>query len=418
VIRATVVSTIDQACLSALSFGIAFALIHFATKEQYGLYAQLTNLQSFFSPINAGVFISAYLAIASKLVGDERTEFRAAMARAEFVVSVASAVFVIGLCSFCSPLFGYRLTFGTCMAFGLALLGLWWREFGRIVQFTDFRFASALRMDIVYCLVTSIVMVLMAVICGLTVTVTLWSMGLGALAASIFPLFGQNRSARPDLPSIGKHLTVSWDIGKWDVLGSIVTWGYQQSYIYFAAGMGGLSAAAEIAAARLLVTPLALLWASFANVLRPKASHLFAVGTSKEICSLAKHSSVFVLSTSIAYLILLLALLPAMEKTVFGGKFHHLTLLVTWWTIYIALTGQSTIASSILRSALEFRQVFNRQLVSCIAAVGLLSAGSRFGPIESIVIVLVAIEAVSAGLLWHRLNKVLSRAKLSRLGGS
>jgi hypothetical protein len=61
-----------------------------------------------------------------------------------------------------------------------------------------------------------------------------------------------------------------------------------------------------------------------------------------------------------------------------------------------------------LRSALEFRQVFHRQVLSCVAAVILLTIGLRLPAIESLVMALVVVEVVSAGLLWRRLSTTMS----------
>jgi O-antigen/teichoic acid export membrane protein len=408
VIRATFVSVVDQALLSGLNFALAFALIHFGTKEDYGLYAQLINLQSFFSPLHAGVFVSAHLAIASKLQGTRLINFRTSIARAEVAVGAASAVIVIGICSIGGKFFGSTLTPATCAAFGIALLGLWWREFIRTTQFTELKFHRALQVDATYCLSTAAGAAVAAVVFPLAVSSIFWCMAFGALVATAGPLYSALRASAVDAPAIKRDLLLSWNMGRWDVLGSVVSWGYQQSYVYFAALHGGLVAAAEISAARLLVTPLALMWASYANVLRPKASQLFAAGSYTEIRRLAMRSSAFVVCATALFGIGALAAMPFFERYLFSNKFHHLRLLTLCWLVYICLTGLGTVMSSVLRSALEFQQIFHRQVISCIAAMVLLGLGARYGGIESIVIALTIVEAISVVLLWERLHRALS----------
>ena len=84
-----------------------------------------------------------------------------------------------------------------------------------------------------------------------------------------------------------------------------------------------------------------------------------------------------------------------------------------WWILYFALTGITTVAASVLRSALEFRQVFIRQLISCVAAVVLLTAGLQFPAVEALVIALVIVEAISAALFWHGLKTTLVYRSMS-----
>jgi O-antigen/teichoic acid export membrane protein len=101
-------------------------------------------------------------------------------------------------------------------------------------------------------------------------------------------------------------------------------------------------------------------------------------------------------------------LIPMLSRSLVGGKFEQLVPLTLWWIVYVMLTGISTVASSVLRSALEFRQVFQRQVVSGVAAVVLLTMGLKSPAIESLVIALILVEAISAGLFWHRLNVAVS----------
>lgn len=406
-IRATVVSTIDQALLSALNFGLAFLLIHLTTKDDYGLYAQLINLQSFFSPVHAGVFVSAYLAMASKLNGGNLSSFRASIARSEIAVSLLSGCLVVTLCSVGGQLFGLRLSVGTCLAFGLSLIGLWWREFIRTTQFTQLLFQRALRVDATYCAATVAAAALLAATGHLSVGAIFWCLAAGAIVATAAPLLASVRAAPVDAQSVLRDLRLAWSMGRWDVLGSVVSWGYQQSYVYFAALHGGLDGAAEISAARLLVTPMALMWTSYANVLRPRGSQLLAASSHAALRRLAIRSSLFVIAVTAAYALIALLALPLLERFLLAGKFRHLGPLMMCWTIYICLTGLTTVASSVLRSALEFRQIFNRQVISCVAAIALLAAASSHGAL-SIVAALSAVEAISVIMLWHRLGAALS----------
>jgi O-antigen/teichoic acid export membrane protein len=406
-IRATITSAVDQALLSALNFGLAVLLIHFASKPEYGLYSQLMNLQAFFSPFHAGIFASAYLALASKLEGEKHVMFRTAMARAEVIMSVASTLIVILICVIGARLFWATVTPSLCLAFGIALLGLWWREFARQMKFSTFSYDQVLNLDLAYILVTTIAVAGVLATSSLTTTSAFWCVAVGGIVAAAPPLAAAARGVALEKSAIRDALSVSWKVARWDVLGSIVTWTYAQSYVYFAALHGGLDAAAEISAGRLLATPLSLMWASYGNVLRPNASRLTS-GLHSELRKLALRSALFVVGSSLLYALTIFALIPTLNRSLFGGKFEQLVPLTLWWIVYVMLTGISTVASSVLRSALEFRQVFQRQVVSGVAAVALLTMGLKSPAIESLVIALILVEAISAGLFWHRLNVAVS----------
>jgi O-antigen/teichoic acid export membrane protein len=407
-IRATLISAADQALLSALNFGLALLLIHFASKPEYGLYSQLMNLQSFFSPFHAGIFSSAYLALASKMDKARQLSYRTAMARAEVAMTALSTVLVVVICWAGARIFWPALAGGTCVAFGVALLALWWREFVRQMKFASLRYDQALNVDMIYALVTAATAAGVLAASNIGAGAVFWCMAAGGIVAAAAPLVSAIRGTAVGNAAILQDTLMSWRMGRWDVLGSVVTWAYAQSYVYFAAIHGGLDAAAEISAGRLLASPLALLWASYANVLRPSASRLLASGSHLEIRRLAMRSALFVAGVSLLYALMIFAVIPVLDEFVLGGKFVQLRPLTLWWIVYFMLTGVSTVASSVLRSALEFRQVFHRQALSGAAAVILLAIGLRLPAIESLVIALVIVEAISAGLFWHRLNIAVS----------
>jgi O-antigen/teichoic acid export membrane protein len=408
VIRATVISTIDQAMLSALNFGIAALLIHYASKEDYGLYSQLVNLQSFFSPLHAGVFVSAYLVLASKMDQSRQFVYRGSMAQAELAITVSSAVLVVAICAAGGWLFNSSITSNSSIAFGCALMGLWWREFVRQTRFANFSYGQALNIDATYCAITVAALGWVFLRHDLTTQSVFWCMAIGGLAAGA-PLLKIVRGVHVDLADISREVALSWSVGRWDVLGSFVTWGYGQSYIYFAALHGGLNEAAEVSAGRLLGVPLSLMWISYANVMRPSASRFLADGDSMEVHRLARWSIAFVIGLSVAYSLLVYLLVPMLEPSLFGGKFPMLRPLAMCWVAYFALTGISTVAANLLRSALDFRQVFRLQVASGIAAVMLLGISMSFAAAESLVVAMVVLEMVTSVLFWQRARQVLGK---------
>jgi len=409
-IRATIISVIDQALLSALNFGLSVLLIHYASKQEYGLYSQLINLQPFFSPLHAGIFVSAFLALAAKMDAREFSAYQSRIARVELGASITMCVIVVGIISLGAKYFGFNISFMTCLAFGLALIGLWWREFVRQIQFARMKHVLTLKIDATYCVVTVALILVVLATSGFNTTAALWCMGIGGVIATALPLFQAIRHETSESLSYRQSIAMSWQMGRWEVLGSVLTWGYAQSYVYFAALHGGLDAAAEVAAGRLLATPLSLMWASYANVLRPSASRLLATSSYQETNQLALRSTGFVVGSSVLYALVVYFLVPIVNQKLFGNKFDHLQSLSMWWIAYVGLTGITTIASSVLRSGMQFRQVFTRQLITCAIAVLLLSASLKLPGIHSLVVALIAVEMISAIQCWRQMHLMLHRS--------
>jgi O-antigen/teichoic acid export membrane protein len=400
-IRATVTSTVDQALLSALNFGLAFLLIHFASKQDYGLYSQLINLQSFFSPFHAGIFVSAYLALASKMDGSRLVAFRHSMAQAEVVMTIFSSMLIVAVFLIGSKVLDSHLSVNICLAFACALLGLWWREFIRQTRFVELRYDHALHIDAIYCVATCLALGPIVALNKLTTGAVFWCMAFGAIIAAGLPLSALVRGTSFNATAIKSDVSLSWNVGRWEVIGSVVTWGYAQSYIYFAALHGGLDEAAETSAGRLLAMPLALLWASYANVMRPNVSKMLTRGSFEGAQQLATRSALLVVAVSVIYASIMFVVIPMLAPTLFGGKFPLLKSISMWWILYFALTGVSTVGASMLRCALQFRQVFHLQVVNCVIAISLLTVSLRFPTAESLVVALVIIESISALLFWR-----------------
>lgn len=400
--RATFTAVIDQVLLSALNFGIAAALIYFSSKEDYGLYAQLINLQSLFSPLHAGLFVSAFLAIGSRKHSAEYERYRASMVRAELLLTIPSAIIVALLTYLGIHLLGAEITWQAAVASAIALLGLWWREFSRQQHFATARYAAVLRIDSSYLALAIFTMAIFAIANRLSSVTMLWCLGIaGAAAASNTFLAAIKTSTTAN--DMVKHVAESWRIGRWDALGSFATWGYAQSYLYLAAIQGGLNLVAEMSAARLLATPLALLWASYANVLRPTASKLFAAHDLRGIRQLAIKAAAVVLALSASYALFLPMILPMLEPLLKEKGFQHIQQLAFAWSVYFAVAGISTVAASILRSALAFKEVFVFQIISCIAAVAIFAISFRFTHHASLIVGLTVVELISTTLLWRNL---------------
>jgi hypothetical protein len=105
---------------------------------------------------------------------------------------------------------------------------------------------------------------------------------------------------------------------------------------------------------------------------------------------------------------------PWINRVAFGGTMQHLRELSLWWTAYIAVCGFTTIASSVMRSALAFRQLLGLQVVTSMVALPMLAVSLAFPFVESLVVAMLASECVSATISWMRMNLVVMRSADAR----
>jgi O-antigen/teichoic acid export membrane protein len=405
VIRATAVSLVDQGLLSAVNFALGLTLIRFATAEEYGLYTQLTGLQSLFSVVHAGLFVSAFLAVLPRKSGAARAEYRAGMARAELVVTFVSMLLVAALTWVVAAWFEHPVSMLVSMAAACALLSLWWREFVRAGHFAELAPLRVLWVDTGFAVLVVAGMIGLVSAQAVSAANVLWCIGIAGVAVTLVPILRKSRESRVDAHSVRTNVAASWQAARWEVLTSLVAWSHAQTFVYFAAAQGGLRGAAQISAARLLTMPLALVWASYANILRPSASRLLEGADSRHgLMRLARNSALFVIGLAAVYALVLTLALPLLEQLLFAGKIVDLHGLTSLWLVYFTLTGMTTIAASVLRSALRFKMIFAIQALCAACAVLASFAGLAFATPAVFIVVLIAVELLLASLLWRQLH--------------
>lgn len=418
-LRPTLIAFVDQALLSALSFALSLVLIRYAAPAEFGLYSQLLNLQSLFSVVHAGLFVSGLLALHSTVPATGRAGLAASLARADARFGLACAPLIAATTYVGAFALNGAISVACALASALAIIGLWWREFSRAAYFADLDVERALTLDLGYALVVAAALPLLALLLPISAGTVLLATGLGGVAAGGVALarFAGARTTAVTAPA----WRAAWHHGQWDTYGSLVTWLQSQSYVYFAALAGGLAMAGSVSAARLLGMPLALAWASGANVLRVSVARGLATHEGPTVTRLVRRALVAVVALSAGYALLVVAAFPAADRLLYHHKFPDLRTDVAWWLAYFTLTGVSTTGAAVLRGALRMARLFRFYLVACgvtLAALGLLTLLHHSA---SIVAALAAGEVALSVLIWievHRLRRSLHAAWRERVPSS
>jgi O-antigen/teichoic acid export membrane protein len=403
-LRPVIVAFIDQALLSALSFALAIALIRHAPAAEYGLYSQLLNLQSLFSVVHAGVFVSGFLAVHASLPAARRIDFVRYMARRDALFGLTGTIVVAALTLIGAALLRSPVSPATAVASSLAVLGLWWREFVRAGHFAELRADRVLRLDVGYVALAAFALALLAAWQPLSAGTVLAATGVAGIVVGGLAVarLAWSAGGGRDAPS----WYGAWHHGQWDAYGSVITWLQSQSYVYFAAAAGGLALAGTVSAARLVGMPLALAWAGSASLVRVAVSNALAAADPGRVRRLVRRALVAVVVISAAYATVVAALLPVVDRFFYQGKFAGIGVHVGWWLAYFTLTGVSSLSAAILRGALRMAALFRYYLLACAVTVPVLAAMAFWRPQLSLVVGLIAGEVVLCALAWAEVRKL------------
>lgn len=162
----------------------------------------------------------------------------------------------------------------------------------------------------------------------------LYAYTIGQLAAAFFVV------AKLRLPWRGLNLgrlkvvfAQSWTAGRWSLLGSIATNIRTQAHNFVVAPLLGMSALADINAARVLVTPAILLIPPVSQIVLPRLSELRGESSS-EFVSLLKTFTVLLSFIACGYSALILGFLPIILPSVLGSAYSGSETIVLAWCVF------------------------------------------------------------------------------------
>jgi len=407
-LSSSILSVIDQGMLSALNFLIGALLIKMVDKDDYGLYGQL-----YAGGLLAGLIIDSWIAGPLTTVSSGVHEYaRKTLLRRYWFRQIFWTV-VMGISAFLIVEFVPEATHNAdkhemlALMFSLYVMGNGLREYGRTVGFIQSDIRSVLRQDIVY---------VGAVVAGLGglffyQQIDLLSVFMVLSAASfICALFGRERLlARTetsgemdpgDAELIQEHQETIRSHGRWAVIGVILRWLSNYSYVYLSGAWLGLAAIADLNASRLLLMPIPLALAAWSRVARPEASRMMAEHNWSGLRKLTFFSIIGIELAVMAYIGLLLLTLPWLEADVIGSKYAGLNSLVMLWGIYFAVNSARWIGTSWLISGGAFRSMFFLGIVTLCLVIGITFYSIPHWGAGGAIAALIAVEVFEAFVVW------------------
>ncbi|MBC3928823.1 lipopolysaccharide biosynthesis protein [Undibacterium sp. CY21W] len=411
-------SVIDQGMLSALNFCIGALLIRLVDKDDYGLYGQL-----YAGGLLAGLIVDSWIAgplttVASAVHENTRKLLLRRYWQRQIFWTVAMGIAAFLIVEFV-PAATHHSNKNWLMAaaFGLYVIGNGLREYGRTVGFIQSDIHSVLRQDLVYVaavLAGMLSLYLFEVIDVAHVFIVL------ASASFLCALFGRHRIMdrtatqasqvdAEDVDILHEHQETIRGHGRWAVLGVIVGWLSNYSYVYLSGAWLGLAAIADLNASRLLLMPIPLAVAAWSRVARPEASRLMAEHNWSGLRKLTIVSILGIELVVFAYVGAMLLTLPWLEAYVIGSKYSGLGPLIMLWGGYFAINSVRTIGTSWLMSGGAFRSMFFLGTVTLILVVLITYQAIPYWGAAGAIFALIAVELFETVVVWKYILPALQK---------
>lgn len=406
-LSSSILSVLDQGMLSALNFVIGILLMRLVSKDDYGLYGQLYALA-----LLAGLVVDSWIAgplttVASAVGENVRQSLLRRYWYRQIFWGCVMAVATLLLVEFV-PVVTHHSQKSWTLAFAFAgyVLANGVREYGRTVGFIQGDIQSVLRQDALYVALLAAGLALLYLFQQFNLTLVFACLAAASLLcalASAGSLHARTETSvavdLDDLPLAEQQEAIAGH-GRWAVLGVLVGWLSNYSYVYLSGAWLGVAAIADLNAARLLLMPIPLAVAAWSRVARPVAGRLIAEQDRRGLRRLAWLSVAGIELVVAGYVALLLATLPWLERYLLGAKYHGIDDLVILWGVYFAVNAARWVGTAWLSSGGAFRSMFFLGS-STLALVLLITSYSipRWGAAGAIV-ALIAVELYELVVVW------------------
>jgi len=423
----SLISVIDQGMLSALNLLIGMLLWRMIAKSEYGLYSLLYAVG-----LLAGLVIDSWIAGPLATVANVVHESaRKILLRRYWHRQIFCTLWMGGLAFLIVEFIPAVTTHGSInglmgVVFAGYVIGNGLREYGRTVGFIQSDLHTVFRQDIVYVL---------AVAAGLAILMFVEHIDVlrvfAVLAVSSFlsALFGRRRLrertetiesdiSAEDMDLIAQHQVTITGHGRWAVIGVIVGWLTNYSYLYLAELWLNSEAVADLNASRTLLMPIPLIVAAWSRVARPEAGRLIAAQNWVRLKKFTFLSITGIELIVVAYVGLLLLTFPYIEIHWIGSqtKYHGLDPLMMMWGGYFAVNAVRWIGTTWLMSGGAFRSMFYLGTVTLILVMAITSYTIPHWGVSGAIFALIFVEVFETIVVWKfifpRLQKPLETASV------
>lgn len=397
----TTIALVDQALLSGVNFIIGLMFIKLSTKLDYGVYIQLYSLLLLSQSLQNALATSPLVSLGPKRFA---RGMQALAAHIFWMQSIASLALAIAAFSGVTIAIGFFELPGldphTAFVFSLAIIGQWLHEYSRAYNFLRLLPHHALLTSITYSLVLALILFNGAwfgqfdtfIVFSALATANGCAGALGILTGQLKP-FVPHGSPRENLKD-------TWQLSRWALPGVVVTWGSNYSFVYIVAFVIGVTAAAEISAARLLIMPAALCITAWCNAVGPRISRWVGEADFHALDRVIRSSAALLIGIITAYSMLVLAGYDLLQKYILGEEYAGIAGLVFAWSVYFMVFALRRIGTLCLIGGGLYRELFSYSLITLIINIPIVFLATYLSGTQGAILGLTIAEGINMAMIW------------------
>lgn len=383
------ISVFDQLLLSGLNFLIGVVLIRYATKETYGLYSQVMGVGVLSTSVLGALIGMALTTLAMRVDTFARQHMVARVARL-YWLAAATLAMVAGVAMAIVTVFVdlHESALPLAMIFSLWLWTLGVREYCRTALFIEGATERVAIVDFGFVVLTLLGVVALLWMGHVTVTGIFFVMALTNALAAFFPCVALLRQLpKPaSRDAYVKDARDLWALSRWAVVGSLLGWTGNNTYLYLTGGMVGVSALADLNTARLVLIPIVVLGTAWSKVAQPAMSRLIAMLDWAGLRRFMLKSLLAIEGFTAVYIIGMWVFYPWLAAHFLGAKYQGVFGLMLLWGGYFSVNAARTMTTVLLTSFGAFRPLFLQGVVSLLVLLcASLVLIPRFGVAGSLV---------------------------------
>lgn len=384
--RPIILSVLDQALTSGLSFGLVIGLVAFTDPATVGHYAIYAASLLIAIGLHAALVTTPLNVMIPGRTPEERDWLIAGIRAADRIG--------IGLAAAAAALAAGLLDTWVMAPLAAALVaGALWREMERAKAIGEERMDRCLTIDAVAIGLT-LPMIAVFLWIGPPVPAILAGLALGNCAGALVA-----RRWLTDQPDANpKAYGAVWTDARWGLTGALATEAQDRGYVFLVAMLRNEAAVGILQAGRILTAPLTLTGTAWGRVARPRMTRALADGNRSGARAILVRGLLGLTALSLVVFAGLALIWPLIEAYILRGQYEGIAKITAVWALYALMVVLSTGISFYLQAEERFAELARVSIASSIVALALILPLGLGWPLMTAAWAMVVGEAV--GLVW------------------
>lgn len=362
---------LDQLSISFAQFTIGILFIYKSTPEEYGVYTFLMAFYYLIASMQNAIINTPLTIIKPRMHIDEANLLKQGL----FGLLLGGMIFLLVLLVLCNIfLSSYFQSKGLkpsdIISFIFGLFSLMLRDFWRMEEFSNLRPNGALKLDILYTLILFVSVLFTISFTSINNRNIFIIIGISALFVTIFPSKEMLKNF-PGYSELSFTFNKIFKFSSWALLGATTSWLQIQAFVYLPFFLIGVKEVAYLSAARLVMTPPALLLSSIGNYLRPLMSDRYNRGYQNRILNILLLTTLALIIVLFIYTGFALLLINKIAFYWIPSDYKNIGGYVILWSFIILLVTIRDIFTFIYYASLAFKQLALRSAVSSLFTISL-----------------------------------------------